>query len=80
MAWWLHVFSLVLANGHSPFVPRLLQAKRAVKDARATPAQSLTALGDCMDVNNVRVLLVNVPPAFVTAAAALAPAMWESEI
>ncbi|RYP71905.1 hypothetical protein DL771_004508 [Monosporascus sp. 5C6A] len=76
-AWWLHLFSLVLANGHWPFVPRLLRAERAVKDVRATPAQSLAALRDWMDVNNVRVLLVDVPQAFVTAAAALASATWE---
>lgn len=77
VAWWLHLAGLVLANGHWPFVPRLLRAERAVKDAGATPAQSITALREWMDANNVRVLLVDVPQAFVTAAAALASARWE---
>lgn len=76
VAWWLHVVSLVLSNGHWPFVPRLLRAEHAIKDARATPAQSLAALRAWMDTNNVRVLLVDVPQAFATAAAAWASASW----
>ncbi|KAL3420419.1 hypothetical protein PVAG01_08918 [Phlyctema vagabunda] len=76
VAWWLHIWSLVLANGHWPFVRTLLRYEHAVKDYRATPKQSLTALEGWMATNNVRVLLVDVPQAFVSAAAALASATW----
>ncbi|KAI1820154.1 hypothetical protein F4861DRAFT_80731 [Xylaria intraflava] len=77
VAWWLHAASLAFANGHWPFVPRLLRHERAVVNKEATPRQSLTSLQHWMDANNVRVLLVDVPQAFITAAAALASARWE---
>jgi len=76
VAWWLHFWSLVLANGHWPFVPALLKYERAVKDKKATPKQSLAALEGWMATNNVRVLVVDIPQAFVSAAAALASAQW----
>lgn len=43
----------------------------------ATPKESLRALEGWMATNNVRVLLVDVPQAFVSAAAALASMRWE---
>ncbi|KAH8587792.1 hypothetical protein B0O99DRAFT_601349 [Bisporella sp. PMI_857] len=64
-AWWLHFWSLVLANGHWPFVRTLLGYEHAVKDKNATPKESLRALEGWMATNNVRVLLVDVPQAFV---------------
>ena len=76
IAWWLYVMTVVFGNAHLIFVPRLLKAERKIKSDDSSPQVSLTALQEWMAVNNVRVVLVDVPLFFFTVAAATASANW----
>ena len=78
VGWWLYGASLVLSNAHLPFVPRLLESEnKMIREQQEAPEQSLTALGDWVKINNVRVLAVDLPLLLVTTAAALASGNWQ---
>lgn len=78
VGWWLYGASLILSNAHLPFVPRLLASEnKMIREQQEVPEESLTALGDWMKINNVRVLAVDLPLLLVTTAAALASGNWQ---
>jgi hypothetical protein len=66
---WLYGVSLALTFGHLPVAPRLLVFEKEMKDEKNTPTQSLEGLKKWLKVNNVRLLVLDLPLWIVTAVA-----------
>lgn len=72
----LYGLCLAGAFAHLPVAPRMLVFERKMKSEESSPSESLQGLYDWLSINNVRLLVVDVPLWLATGAALVEAAFF----